>query len=88
MLRTVRYVHSNKGSTKRKVSREKEKFEPDRNLPPEHPRDGSTDYVEGIVFIFHDLTSPIFDEPTFHDAFPKIILEYSKKCDPDLPNGA
>ena len=32
--------------------------------------------------------SPIFDEPTFHDAFPKIILEYSKKCDPDLPNGA
>ena len=27
--------------------------------------------------IFHDLMSPILDEPTFHDAFPKIILEYT-----------
>ena len=27
----------------------------------------------------------IFDEKTFHDAFSKVMLEYTKKCDPDLP---
>jgi hypothetical protein len=27
----------------------------------------------------------IFDEKKFHDVFPKVMLEYTKRCDPDLP---
>lgn len=33
----------------------------------------------------HELLGLIFDEKAFHDAFPKVMLEYTKKCDPDLP---
>ena len=54
-------------------------------LPPEHPRAGSTDAVEAIFTFLHELLEFIFDEKAFHDAFPKVILEYTKKCDPDLP---
>ena len=56
-----------------------------KGLPPEHPRAGSTDDVEGIFAFFHELLGPIFDEKAFHDALPKVMLEYTKKCDPDLP---
>lgn len=44
--------------------------------------------LEELFAFFMTWWVQIFNEPTFHDAFPKIILEYSKKCDPDLPNGA
>ena len=27
-----------------------------------------------------------FDEKAFHDVFPKVISEYTKKCDPHLPS--
>ena len=33
----------------------------------------------------HGLLGPIFDEKSFHDVFPKVISEYTKKCNPDLP---
>ena len=33
---------------------------------------------------FLQLLGSIFEEQAFHDASPKVILEYSKKCDPDL----
>lgn len=57
----------------------------DKGLPPEHPRAGSTDDVEGIFVFFHELLGPIFDEQAFYDAFPEVMLEHTKKCDPDLP---
>lgn len=57
----------------------------EKGLPAEHPRAGSTDDVEGIFAFFHELLGPIFDEKAFHDTFPKVMLEYTKKCDPDLP---
>ena len=57
----------------------------EKGLPPEHPRAGSTDDVEGIFAFLHELLGLIFDEKAFHDAFPKVMLEYTKKCDPDLP---
>lgn len=57
----------------------------EKGLPPEHPRAGSTDDVEGIFAFLHGLLGPIFDEKAFHDVFPKVISEYTKKCDPDLP---
>ena len=37
-----------------------------------------------FLAFFHELLGPIFEEQAFHDASPKVILEYSKKCDPDL----
>ena len=57
----------------------------EKGLPPEHPRAGSTDDVEGIFAFFHELLGPLFDEKAFHDALPKVMLEYTKKCDPELP---
>ena len=57
----------------------------EKGLPPEHPRAGSTDDVEAIFAFLHELLGLIFDEKAFHDAFPKVMLEYTKKCDPDLP---
>ena len=32
----------------------------------------------------HSCMGLIFDEKDFHDAFPEVIAEYTKKCDPDL----
>ena len=43
------------------------------------------DDVEGIFAFLRGLLGPIFDEKAFHDVFPKVISEYTKKCDPDLP---
>ena len=56
----------------------------EKGLPPEHPIARSTDDVEAI-FSLHELLGLIFDEKAFDDAFPKVMLEYTKKCDPDLP---
>ena len=57
----------------------------EKGLPPEHPRAGSSDDVEGIFAFLHELLGPIFGEKEFHDAMPKVMLEYTKKCDPELP---
>lgn len=57
----------------------------ERNLPPEHPRASSTDDVEGIIALFHDVIGVIFDTKEFYDEFPKIMNEFSKKSDPNLP---
>ena len=57
----------------------------EKGLQPEHPRAGSTDDVEGIFAFLHERLGSIFDEKAFHDAFPKVLMEYTKRCDPDLP---
>ena len=57
----------------------------ERDLPPEHPRASSTDDVEGIIALFHEVIGVIFDTKEFLDEFPKIMNEFSKKSDPDLP---
>ena len=57
----------------------------EKRLPPEHPRAGLTDDVEGIFAFLYELLGLIFNEKAFHNAFPKVMLEYTKKCDPDLP---
>jgi hypothetical protein len=56
-----------------------------KGLPPEHPRAGSTDDVEAIFAFLHELLGKTFDEKAFHEAFPKVMLEFTKKCDPNLP---
>ena len=56
----------------------------ERDLPPEHPRASSTDDVEGIIALFHEVIGVVFDTKEFYDEFPKIMNEFSKKSDPDL----
>ena len=56
-----------------------------RDLPPEHPRASSTDDVEGIIALLHEMIGLIFDLKEFYDGFPKIMNEFSKRNDPDLP---
>ena len=41
--------------------------------------------MEAIFAFLHELLGNIFDEKQFHDAFPKVMLEFTKKCDPQLP---
>lgn len=36
-------------------------------------------WINKVFAFFHELLGPIFDEQAFHDAFPTVILEYSKK---------
>ena len=33
----------------------------ERDLPPEHPRASSTDDVEGIIALFHEVIGVVFD---------------------------
>jgi len=40
-----------------------------RGLPPENPRASTTDDVEGIISLFHELLGPIFDHKTFKEHF-------------------
>ena len=54
-------------------SRRKESQE--RDLPPEHPRASSTDDVEGIISLFHEVMGDNFDLKQFYDEFPKVMSE-------------
>ena len=44
-------------------------------LPSEHPHASSTDDVEGIISLFHEILGSIFDIKEFFDEFPKILNE-------------
>ena len=54
----------------------------DRGIPMEHPRSSSTDDVEGFFSLLHE---PVFDLKQFYDQCPKILNEFKKRIDPDLP---
>ena len=54
----------------------------DRGIPMEHPRSSSTDDVEGFFSLLH---KPVFDLKQFYDQCPKILNEFKKRIDPDLP---
>ena len=56
-----------------------------QTLPPEHPHASSTDDVEGIISLFHEILGPIFGIKEFFDEFPKILNEFVKRIDPDCP---
>ena len=51
----------------------------ERGFLPEHPRASSTDDVEGIIGLIHDMLGNIFDLKQFGDAQPKILNEFSKR---------
>jgi hypothetical protein len=44
-----------------------------RDLVPEHPRASSTDDVEGLVGMLHDMFGPVFDHKTLLDQMPKVF---------------
>lgn len=50
-----------------------------RDLPPEHPRASSTDDIEGIIALFHEVIDVVFDTKEFYDEFSKIMNKFSKK---------
>lgn len=56
----------------------------DRNLPPEHPKASSTDDVEGIISLFHEVMGDNCYLKQFYDEFPKVMSEFVKRIDPDL----
>ena len=58
-----------------------------RGLSPEHPRAGSTDDVEGFISLLHEQLEDVFDHKAFLllQCQPKILNEFMKKIDPDLP---
>ena len=56
-----------------------------RGLPPEHPRASATDDLEGFFAVLHHLLGAIFDHKTFLESSPKIVQEFVKKADPELP---
>jgi hypothetical protein len=57
----------------------------ERGLPPEHPRSSSTDDVEGFFSLLHEMLGPVFDLKQFYDELPKILNEFKKRIDPNLP---
>ena len=57
----------------------------DKGLPPEHPRASSTDDVEGIISLYHEVMGSNFDLKEFFDEFPQVMSEFEKRIDPDLP---
>ena len=50
----------------------------DKGLPPEHPRASSTDDVEGIISLFHEVMGNNFDLKEFFDEFPKVMSEFER----------
>jgi len=57
----------------------------DKRLPTEHPRASSTDDVEGIISLFNEVMGNTLDLKEFFDEFPKVMSEFEKRIDPDLP---
>ena len=51
----------------------------ERMLRPEHPCASSTDDVEGIMSLFHEMLGAVFDMKEFFDEFPKILNEFAKR---------
>ena len=50
-------------------------------MPPENPRASTTDYVEGMIALFHGFLGPIFYLKAFKQEFPKIMNDFSKWID-------
>ena len=56
-----------------------------RGRPPEHPRASTSDDVEGFFALLHEMLGPIFDHKAFLAELPKILNEFQKRIDHELP---
>ena len=54
------------------------------DLPPEHPRSGTSDDVECFISVLHEMLGDIFDLKEFYDSYPKIMTEFDKRIDRDI----
>jgi hypothetical protein len=54
-------------------------------MKPEHPRASSSDDVEGFIALLHEMLGPVFDLKQFYDESRKIMNEYAKRINPQLP---
>jgi len=52
---------------------------------PEHPRAGVTDDLETLFAMFHRYLGPVFTLKQFKEMWPKIVREFTKRMDKDLP---
>lgn len=57
----------------------------ERGLKAEHPRASSSDDVEGFISPLHEMLGPVFDLKNFHDESRKILNEFTKRINPQLP---
>lgn len=56
-----------------------------RNIKPEHPRSSSTDDVESFISLLHEILGLNFDLKQVFSELPKILNEFRKRIDKDLP---
>ena len=56
-----------------------------RNIKPEHPRSSSTDDVESFISLLHEILGLNFDLKQVFSELPKILNEFRKTVDKDLP---
>ncbi|CAB3993849.1 Hypothetical predicted protein [Paramuricea clavata] len=56
-----------------------------RNIKPEHPRSSSTDDVESFISLLHEILGLNFDLKQVFSELPKILNEFRKRTDKDLP---
>lgn len=56
-----------------------------RNLKAGHPRSSSTDDVESFISLLHEMLGPNFDLKPFFSQLPKILNEFKKRIDYELP---
>ena len=56
-----------------------------REMSPGHPRASSSDDVEGFFSLLHGMLGPVFHLKQFYDESEKLLNEYSKRIDLELP---
>ena len=56
-----------------------------RGMMPEHPRSGTSDDVESYISVLHEMLGDVFDMKSFLDSYPKILNEFCKRINPELP---
>jgi hypothetical protein len=56
-----------------------------RGIKQANPRSGTSDDVEGLFSTIREMVGQEFGMKQFYDSYPKILAEYEKKLNPDLP---
>ncbi len=56
-----------------------------RGMMPEHPCSGTNEDVESYISVLHEMLGDVFDMKSFLDSYPKILNEFCKPINPDLP---
>ena len=52
---------------------------------PEHPHSGTSDDVESYISVLNEMLGDVFDMNSSLDSYPKILNEFGKGINPELP---